>query len=599
MKAVDIELSRDEDSVQSLGNLSNKDGLIVFAGVNSSATEQNAGKNEHLRSFGVKYPPRKKLKAEEYKGEWRLLAKGSLFKPTKESKKETYQRLLRLSPSVKRESGCNRIGAIATGLSKAAEIVVFNATTSTPGSADVLTHIDLEEGTEANDLDIAESDIDSFSLAYCTDHDVHEQSYKYNFKNKKVEKTPRGPRKVYQLPFPDASEDPASKPRFRALRFFSSQNIVTLLNKPKKAGAELRIFHLYPTGPATMIQQKALPSHIKQAVSMDVTALDADSEGNRQFVIAVAGQNLSIVVFTTNFNAKTETFSPLRNYLTIRDAHKHQMTRVCLSPFHLPTTPPQQGKDKLTDSTPALPSRPTLQTIQLASVSMGNTVVVDTFPLQQLNTNDKRSRYVLSHPTDEAWARYSYLFVAATIGLVIAFLLQAFLYGFDSDRGPFSLILTPRMKRFLDRPAPELGMNGKLLLKNEDMASWGKSVPVPTPSILSSGSSRLQSLFSAASSTVSSAQSLSPSPAIVLRPDVGSTGVSIEQHVDKAAALVHDKDAKHWHELSHEQKKGWKEKLKHAGEWVESEGEGILQGILFSEYAGAVAQGAAEILREL
>ncbi|KAK6405468.1 hypothetical protein LTR95_018760, partial [Oleoguttula sp. CCFEE 5521] len=63
--AIEVDLSRDEDSVQSLASLATKDGLITFAGVNSSQAEQNAGKNEHLRSFEIKYPPRKKQKTED------------------------------------------------------------------------------------------------------------------------------------------------------------------------------------------------------------------------------------------------------------------------------------------------------------------------------------------------------------------------------------------------------------------------------------------------------------------------------------------------------------------------------------------------------
>ncbi|TKA56799.1 hypothetical protein B0A49_06446, partial [Cryomyces minteri] len=38
--AAEVDLSRDEDSVTSLANLASKDGLITFAGINSSEADQ-------------------------------------------------------------------------------------------------------------------------------------------------------------------------------------------------------------------------------------------------------------------------------------------------------------------------------------------------------------------------------------------------------------------------------------------------------------------------------------------------------------------------------------------------------------------------------
>ena len=174
--AAEIDLSRDEDSVQSLASLATKDGLITFAGVNSSQADQNAGKNEHLRSFEIKYPPKKRQKVEgteaEEKGSVSAIGKRALFKPTPSAKSETYQRLLRLSPVQRNGNGNKRIGAIATGLSKSAELVVFNATTATPGADDVFARIEPDGGAEPQDLDLATTGASDFSLAYCTDYDL-------------------------------------------------------------------------------------------------------------------------------------------------------------------------------------------------------------------------------------------------------------------------------------------------------------------------------------------------------------------------------------------------------------------------------------------
>lgn len=167
---VDIELSREEDSVQSIANLATKDGLITLAGINSSQVSQNEGKNEHFRAFDVKLPPRKRLRTGELgsdgSGTSSFIGKRSLFRPINSAKKEAYQRILRLSPATKQENGSRRIGAVASGLSVPAEIVVFNATTATPGSSDILSRIETLDKDEVIDLDIAIVEQDIFSVVW-------------------------------------------------------------------------------------------------------------------------------------------------------------------------------------------------------------------------------------------------------------------------------------------------------------------------------------------------------------------------------------------------------------------------------------------------
>lgn len=591
----------------------------MLAGINSSAKEQEAGKNEHMRAFDVKYPPRKKLKTEagnqSEKGQWKQVGKRSLFKTPEGAKKEIYQRILRLSPSKQRESGSKRIGAIATGLAKNSEVIVFNATNPVPDEADVLTRIQLDDRQEAADLDIIEPGESEFSVAYCTDEGIHEQTLKYDFKTKRTEKTPKGPRRVYHMPYPDTLESPNSRLKFRSLRFLNAQNIVALCNKPNKSGAELRVFHLYPTGPATLIQEHKLPSHMKQAVSMDVCALDADKDGNQQFVIAVAGQDISLEVFTTNYQRQTDTFSSFRSYITIQNVHQHQMTKICFSPFHSPARAPSAASQKTgKDGEPAqlqksdpLP-QPVAQYVRLASVSYGNTVLVDTFPLQPLDLEKKDSRHVLSHPSDEKFAKYTYIFVISIIVLVFAFLIQSFVGDFSGEnaRGPFSKILPKSVLEFLDKPAA---------------AAYGREVKwVPAaslalssnmPSSAEEAKGRLQSLLDRhelhPSSSSSSAQSKETSDPqqekektlIVRSAPENMGGVTVDVHPDKEAYREKNTEAKHWHELEEHQKAGWRERLRQAGQWAEGEGEAVLTGILFSEYAGLVGEGVGEMLREL
>lgn len=582
--AVDVELSREEDSVQSLANLATKDGLITFAGINSSEKTQGEGKNEHLRSFEVAYPPRKRQKIEGsdggLKGTSKLLGQRPLFKPSQAKQKEMYQRILRLSPSQRRQSGSKRIGAVATGLAGKTEsqIVVFDATTATPGDAEILTRIEMDEGTEAADIDIAEPDQSEFSMAYCTDYDLYEQTYKYNFGTKRTQKQPKGPRRVHQIPFPDAMENPKARPRFRSLRFLNPQNVVTLVNKADKKGAQLHIYHLYPTGPAIKIQEKNLPSHIKQAVSLDICALDSDKDGNQQFAVAVAGQDISIEVFTTNYQPASDTFSPFRSYLSMRDVHEHQMTKICFSPFHSAATAAEpaakNGKPKLHVETSESPARMTTQYIRLASVSYGNTVVVDTFPLQPLDDSEKDARYVLSHPSDEKFMKWGIIYLSAILVLVAAYLLQSSLGLSAADTGLASILPGP-LRNFVDNPVT--------------LASASNPMP-KVSNIPSRLRARLQAHKSHPSDPKQKALVLSPAPA-------GLGGVTVDVHPDREAYLAKDRQAKRWEELSEEAKTVWKERLVKAGEWMESEGEKVLMGVLFSEYAGLVGEVVGEAIR--
>lgn len=576
--------------MQSLANLATKDGLITFAGINSSEKTQNEGKNEHLRSFEIAYPPRKKQKIEgsdeSGKGRSKQLGQRSLFKPSQARQKEMYQRILRLSPAQRSQSGSKRIGAVATGLAGKAEsqIVVFDATTATPGDAELLTRIALDAGTEAADIDLVEPDQSVFSMAYCTDYDLYEQTYKYNFDTKRTQKQPRGPRRVYQVPFPDTLENPKGRPKFRSIRFLNSQNVVALVNRADKKGTELHVYHLYPTGPAIQIQKKALPKHVKQAVSLDVCALDADKDGSQQFAVAVAGQDISIEVFTTNYQTASDTFSPFRSYLSMKNVHEHQMTKLCFSPFHSPSAALEpsgkNSKPKLHVDTSESPAKTPTQYIRLASVSYGNTVVVDTFPLQQLDDQKKNSRYVLSHPSDEKFAKGSYIVISALVVLVAAFILQSFL-GFTPPGTALARVLPPSLRNFLDQPAAQA--HGQ----SEPM-----SPPLPKTNIPSRLRARLQTHKSHPSDPKQKALVLTPAPS-------GMDGVTVDVLPDRQTYLEKNEGTKRWDQLAEHEKAVWRERLVKAGEWVESEGEKVLMGVLFSEYAGFVRDVAGEVIREL
>ncbi|KAF2225395.1 hypothetical protein BDZ85DRAFT_307209 [Elsinoe ampelina] len=558
--AGEIELSRDEDSVTSLANLASKDGLISLTGINSSEADQKAGKNEHLRAFDVRYPKRRRRNddkeetgVKDTEGSISLIGKSSLFKPAQGPKPEQYQRVLKLSPARRSETGSKRIGVAATGLAKQSQLVVFDATKTPVKDADVINRVDLDD--EAADLDIRDTGAQEFSIAWCSDYSVYEQTVAYDFQSKKKELTPKGPRNIHTLSKEADGGRPRIRAKYRSIRFLTNHHLLVLSNSPNKSGAELSIMHVYPTGPAAVLFHKVLPSHIKQAVGMDVCALDPDDNGSRQFIIAVAGQDISIEVFTINYTRQTDTFTPFKNFTTLRNVHPLQMTAIKFAPFFSPD--PKSSKD---------------QYIQLASASMGNTVVVETLALQPFDGKPK-TRYVLSHPADERWNQTAYIGLISLIVLVTAILLQSMF--FPEQGQALMQKLPPPIRSMLDGTAAQ---RLRPAARNAQQEAFEAA----------RGLRDILHLHRKEGGT----------KAVVLRsPPQGSTALDVEVIPDKAAYLKKDDQARHWHELEEHEKHSWREALISAGEWTVDEGEAVLKGILFSSYAGLVGQVAGEAIR--
>ena len=70
--------------------------------------------------------------------------------------------------------------------------------------------------------------------------------------------------------------------------------------------------------------------------------------------------------------------------------------------------------------------------------------------------------------------------------------------------------------------------------------------------------------------------------------------VSPHESEDRASVAVHEagnvaaEGAKKFKELSEHEKEVWKERLKKTGQWLESEGVAVLEGVFFSEFAADV-----------
>ena len=392
---------------------------IAFAGINSSTADQNAGKNEHLRSFELQYPPRRKagsdsvekLVAENKPGDkTTALGRVSLFTPSTAATKEAYQRVLRLSPTSINSNF--RLGAVATSLEPDGEIVLFDAGQKEPTSQDVRRRIRLDKGQEAGDVDIIAIEREEHLVAYCTDYEVYITRVASSKQSAQAE-----PILVCGTPFPDAFAPTKARPKFRSLRFLQPNLLLLLRNKVSRGGAELIALEL-PSSRSlgTVILCKSLHRAIKAATALSVCQLPASVPSeNVQNVIGVAGQDNSITILTLDHPQQKPIPSlKFRTHAVLRDVHTNLITSLSFASFR----------------SPAEPAAASPQYIKLASTSIEHTVVVHTLPLTPYpppRRNRNPTRYVLTPPgRSEATQLTLSVLISAFMIALGAFFLQAF-----------------------------------------------------------------------------------------------------------------------------------------------------------------------------
>ncbi|KAI9824753.1 MAG: hypothetical protein M1832_001580 [Thelocarpon impressellum] len=404
VERAEIELSRDEDSVTSLAvaQRSGSRSSLVLAGINSSSSAQKAQRNEHLRSFTVEYPSTdggEKARASE--GAIKVGSRTSLFSRSSSAKAETYQRVLRIPP-LRTRGRSSRLAAIATGLADEGEIVLFN-----PASEAVRSHIHLKRGEEAADVDIIETQDGSYDAAYCTDTEVCLLQVGPEKGSKKKASAPE-PRFIWITPHPDVFSPEKRRSAFRALRFLTPDLVLLLSNRPGRSGAEISVVRVAEKGMGEMVRRRRLHSSMKAATALDVAILDGGKGQGKQFVVAVAGQDISIALLTLNLSPSGD-LSKFRSHSVLRQVHPLQMTRITFSNVITPAQP--------------VSADPPPQYLKLASVSMGNTVVVHTLPLTPIPFRSTSPRYVLVTPSQAPKMALSALLGFAVL-VLIAFLLQ-------------------------------------------------------------------------------------------------------------------------------------------------------------------------------
>lgn len=606
---VEIGLSRDEDSVTSLAFAhSSGTSATIFAGINSSSAAQQSGKNEHLRSFRVGYPQRRKKITDEKADtaeetartpvESRALGKASLFSANSDPEQQTYQRVLKLSRS--KNAGTAKIGAIATGLAPAGEVIVFDATSDSPGSNSIIKRIRLGNGEEAGDVDIVEKEEGRYRVAYCTEYDIQLLDV-----STESEKGIRDPHFIHSTPHPDVFSPTKKRPTFRSLRFLTPNLVILLQNQPNRTGTELLLLEVPDSATlGTIVLRKRLHKSIKSATALSTTLLPVYSPTHSaQHVIAVAGQDISLTILTLD----PSTGLSFRTHTILYDVHPLQMTALTFS----------------TSSIPSDPSDTQLQYLKLASTSMSSTVVVHTFPLvpDPVPSKSQKSpkRYVLqplgSRLSDQT--SFSVIVAILVVGLGI-FLLQAWTeirgatpeyigvknwlppwvhdaivlpYMFDDATHTVPVIASPlpEINQATDPIAPH--SDHKDATGTEDLAPDPEPADGPVPDVqpVANDDDRisLRSLLAHRRSSADSAEAVPllslASKAIMVR-DQGE-GLATELHADAEAAKRHGTV---WEELGEGQRERWRRRLRDAGEWVVEEGEGVLKGVFFGGVGGLV-----------
>lgn len=584
---VDVELAKDEDSVTTLAIATSSDSsLTAFAGINSSAADQAAGKNEHLRSFRIGLPARKRKadgstveiqeKTPAAKGSTQALGRTAVFTSAKGTKNDTYQRVLRFSPFRKDSTG-QRLAAIASGLAPENEIVVFRPTSS-PGPKDEVSRVRLGKREAADiDLTISKSSPEDYLLAYCTDDEVFVQQLPGRASAKVS-----APRSLYQTSESTTSLSSNKRPKFRALRFLTPHNLLLVQNAPNRAGVYLLILKINKDySQAQITVRKRLSKAIKAAVGLDVCSLTESEQGEKQFVIAVASQNSCIELLTIDYSPESglKTFRP---YTVLEEVHNGPLTRLVFSNYNGPSSP------VVKDAGP--------QSIRLASVGVDQVVTVHYLPLRPLPAGqNKTPQHVLVLPSRSESIQTAFTVVVALLTIaMVAFLMQAF----SEIRGAVPPILgatdwlSPRVQSFIARPyilADSIPhAQTQVSLAAESVTQQFKDIKTQIPDIddvKDTIEDVVSDLGQKLVDLVESNSELETPKAIVVR-DAGVGEISTELHHD--AELIKEEALKKWEELSESQKKGWKRKLKNAGQWAENQGESVLKGILFSELAGAV-----------
>ncbi|EMT64164.1 hypothetical protein FOC4_g10010651 [Fusarium odoratissimum] len=536
--AGEINLSRDEDSVMSLAVGPHKGKTTyLYAGVNSSPDSIAKGKNEHLRILSVDPSKlRTAVGAKTPDANISEVARTSLFE---NPDLDTYQRLLRIAGTT---------GAAATAMGKEPQLAIFDAAGATAKLRSVL-----KLDKEAEDLDIVQTAENEFQVAYC---------YKYELYLVKVSaKETSEPQRVYVMP-----DDHGERPAFRAIRYLSPHFLVAASNLPKRSGVVIQALRLPKEGQPdarlsinARIPRKKISASALAIANLSPPASPLNSLGNTQFIIAVAGHDSSVSLYTLEHTTggTVELLAKLWHLHTLKEVHgTDNITGVAFSHFQTPKNNLRQ------------------QYIKLASTSLQKTVAVHSIPLAKHVDKSPRNPKGPPRPVRYVTAMKSRGVSSRGLGITMAI---------------FALIMALVAQTVLEL----YGGSRPVLGVQKIFPSWHGSLRSPDhPPAAFLADEFLAKLAGRDIAKTAAGETLVVYEGDVPPATAGEDGQAPELKLDVHEPSVHG-PGKTWEELGEEQKEAWKARLKEAGAWTQTMGENVFKGILFGEIAGAVGRAVA------
>lgn len=533
--AGELDLSRDEDSVMSLAfGPSRGKSACLYAGVNSSPESIGKGKNEHLRTLSVEQS-KARVAAGAKVPETKIseLSRAALFT---DPDADTYQRLLRVK---------GPIGAAATAMGKEAQLAVFDTTGTAPRTRGVLGLV-----KDAEDLDILQTGENEFKVAFC---------YKYELYVTTIGKEASEPELIFTMP-----DDHGERPMFRSIRYLTPNFLLAASNLPKRSGVLLQGFRL----PSPRNEKARIATSVRVPGKISATALavanlappasPTSPTGDTQFIIAVAGHDSSISLYTMHHRAAEtlEIITQLWPLKTLKDVHgSDNITGLAFSNFKTPKT--HVGP----------------QFIKLASISLQKTVVVQSIALKkyvdQRPKNPKAPprpvRYEVAMRSRAPSARPIFIFLTVAV-LIMAMVGQAVMEVFGQTK-------------------PVLGAQKYFPSWHGTLRSFD---PPPQGLLHEDFLNKLVGTLRPADGESLVIRHTAQDDSVAQPSDEGDVSAK------KYDVHVHDESVhgpgKTWDELPHEEKHAWKEVLSQAGAWTQGMGESVFKGILFGEMAGAVGR---------
>ncbi|KAI0014066.1 hypothetical protein F4779DRAFT_560548 [Xylariaceae sp. FL0662B] len=540
-QVAELELSPNEDNVTTLAVGPRKDrNLTVYAGVNSSPEDIKGGKNEHFRLLGINQPGKAAKSSGVRISE---VARDALFVHKDAS---AYQRLLRLSHPY---DNFPQLGAAATGLSKQPEIALFDVPSSGGGRWKSRGRLDIPK--EAMDLDVIQTSPDKYQLSYCTDHEI----FVVEVSKEEVSE----PRCVFTIA---PEEGQTAKASFKSLRYLTPGFLITVVNKPSSQGVALHGYRLPAEEEenARLSIRAKLPKGVSKATGIAVRNLcppssTTDKRDETQFVVAVAGNDASISLFTLEHKSasKVDVLADLAPFQVLKSVHPSNITGLSFSSF---------SPSKSSKTAPEL-------SVKLASVAVGFTTVVHSIPLKKYIDKSaparkggppKPSRYVVALKS-KGESPVTAITLITVVMLILAIVGQTYLEAKGVTK-------------------PFLGVNNYL------PSSW----TTPIRKVPATGDKTIEDLL--AGVNVHHSQ-----PLVIRNDEAGAVG---PEGLPDLQVGVHDEEvhgpATAWEELNPRDQHLWKERLKKSGHWVESMGETIFRGVLFGEIGGAIGNIVGEAL---